>query len=133
MVLKDLVCIRVVDLHQERVNRSVSSSESIKPAGSTQILGTVTSSGLASSLLPSLQIQNGAVVPPQYPNGPASYASYSYFQQQQSISSQSSLENTFAAAGTMIGNIAKGLLEGANPIISNLMLMHKVRSFDMCH
>ena len=126
-------CIGVVDSRQEQLNRSVSSSESIKLAGSTQILSSVTvpSSGFASSLVPSLQIQNGAVVPPQYPNGPASYASYSYFQQQQSISSPSSLEKTFAAAGTMIGNIAKGLLEGANPIINNLMLMHKVRTFDM--
>ena len=57
---------------------------------------------------------------------PSNYAFY-----QHTVASHStSLDNTLAAAGTMIGNIAKGLMEGAGPILNNLIAMHKVGLID---
>ena len=57
---------------------------------------------------------------------PRNYAFY-----QHTVASHStSLDNTLAAAGTMIGNIAKGLMEGAGPILNNLIAMHKVGLID---
>ena len=51
--------------------------------------------------------------------------------QQHTVASSSALNSTLAAAGTMIGNIAKGLLEGAGPMLNNLVAMHKVCTYDV--
>ena len=57
-------------------------------------------------------------------NNLTSYAFYQ--QQQQSLNTSNNFHNTLAATGSMIGNIAKGLMEGASPIINSILLMHKV-------
>ena len=69
---------------------------------------------------------------PQCSSGMASVSNYAIYQQQQqhSVNNSSSFHSTLAATGTMIGNIAKGLMEGASPIINNMMMMHKVCSFN---
>lgn len=57
--------------------------------------------------------------------GGSSPAAFAYYQHQHTVAS-SSLNSALAATGTMIGNIAKGLLEGAGPVINNLVAQHKV-------
>ena len=67
----------------------------------------------------------------QCSSGMASVSNYAIYQQQQhSVNNSSSFHSTLAATGTMIGNIAKGLMEGASPIINNMMMMHKVCTFN---
>ena len=66
-----------------------------------------------------------------YGGGPGGYAGgpgpsdYSFYQHTVATHS-TSLDTTLASAGVMLGNIAKGLMEGATPMISNLVAMHKV-------
>ena len=50
---------------------------------------------------------------------------FAYYQHQHTVAA-SSLDSALEATGTMIGNIAKGLLEGAGPVINNLVAQHKV-------
>ena len=45
------------------------------------------------------------------------------FAYHQRVASHSSVDSTLAAAGIMIGNIAKGLMEGAGPRLNNMMAM----------
>ena len=47
---------------------------------------------------------------------------------QQTVSTHfSSLETAMASTGLLLGNIAKGLVEGASPMITNIIAMHKVK------
>ena len=60
----------------------------------------------------------------EYEGRGARVADVAYYQHHHTAAS-SSLNSALAATGTMIGNIAKGLMEGAGPVINNMIAMHK--------
>ena len=64
--------------------------------------------------------------PGGYGGGPGDYYSY----QHTVATHSSSLDTTLASTGLMLGNIAKGLMEGATPMITNIVAMHKVGKFE---
>ena len=57
--------------------------------------------------------------------GMSQNADFSYFRHTVGRNN-SALDSTLAAAGTMIGNIARGLMEGATPVLNNLVALYKV-------
>ena len=61
------------------------------------------------------------------PNNSGMNAEFAFYQQH-TVASSSALNSTLVAAGTMLGNIAKGLMEGAGPMLTNLVAMHKVHN-----
>ena len=48
------------------------------------------------------------------------------FYEQTVATHTSSLETVMASTGLLLGNLARGLVEGASPMIANIMAMHKV-------
>jgi hypothetical protein len=48
------------------------------------------------------------------------------FYEQTVATHTSSLETAMASTGLLLGNLARGLVEGAAPMIANIMAMHKV-------
>ena len=77
--------------------------------------------------IPQLELGSAvALGPVQSSSSVTNYSSYAVYQHQKHVAAPSKFHSTLAATGTMLGNIAKGLMEGAAPIINNIMLMQQV-------
>ena len=78
-------------------------------------------------VVPQLEIGSAvALGPVQSSSSVTNYSSYAVYQHQKHVAAPSKFHATLTATGTMLGNIAKGLMEGASPIINNIMLMQQV-------